>query len=75
MANEAAILLLCLALYSIRKRRVRRSGEALQRALTSKCERQICTADLCYCDQVFVAEERASEKDDVGKAQESYVLL
>ena len=24
---------------------------------------------------VFVAEERASEKDDVGKAQESYVLL
>ena len=37
MANEATILLLCcLALYWIRKRRVRRSREALQRALTSR---------------------------------------
>ena len=32
-------------------------------------EWQICAADLCYCDLVFVAEERASEMDDVGKAQ------
>ena len=36
MANEAAILLLCLALYWIRNRRVRRRREALQRALTSR---------------------------------------
>ena len=36
MADEAAILLLCLALYWIRKRRVRRSREALQRELTSR---------------------------------------
>ena len=37
--------------------------------------KKIKLKSLCYCDRAFVAEERASKKDDVGKAQESYVLL
>ena len=64
MANEAAILLLCFSFVLDTKGHSLRDGEW-----------QICAADLCYCDTVFVAEERASEKDDVGKAQKSYVLL